>query len=52
MGYRKLGFSGLKPGGGGTPYIRMIGMIVVFFRGCNQQISISKGLFKQNNLKR
>ena len=21
------------PGGGGTPYIRMIGMIVVFFRG-------------------
>ena len=24
------------PGGGGTPYIQMIGMIVVFFRGCNR----------------
>ena len=21
---------------GGTPYIRMIGMIVVFYRGCNR----------------
>ena len=28
-------------GGGGTPYIQMIGMIVVFFRGCNQQSGIS-----------
>ena len=24
----------------GTPYIRMIGMIVVFFRGCNRRFSI------------
>ena len=28
------------PGGGGTPYIRMIGMIVVFFRGCNRRFGI------------
>ena len=26
--------------GGGTPYIRMIGMIVVFFRGCNRRFGI------------
>ena len=25
---------------GGTPYIPMIGMIVVFFRGCNRRFSI------------
>ena len=25
---------------GGTPYIQMIGMIVVFFRGCNRRFSI------------
>ena len=30
----------LDPRGGGTPYIRMIGMIVIFFRGCNQRFSI------------
>ena len=27
-------------GGRGTPYIRMIGMIVVFSRGCNRRFSI------------
>ena len=27
-------------GVGGTPYIRMIGMVVVFFRGCNGRFSI------------
>ena len=26
-------------GGRGTPYIWMIGMIVIFFRGCDQQFS-------------
>ena len=26
-------------GGGSVPYIRMIGMIVVFFRGCNRRFS-------------
>ena len=26
--------------GGGTPYIQMIGMIAVFFRGCNRRFSI------------
>ena len=26
--------------GGGTPYIRMIGMIVVFFRDCNRRFGI------------
>ena len=30
----------IRPGGGGTPCIRMIGMIVVFFRGCNRRFSI------------
>ena len=25
---------------GGTPYIRMVGMVVVFFRGCNWRFSI------------
>ena len=39
-------------GGGGTPYIRMIRMIVVFFRGCNRRFSIFLGLLKQNPLKR
>ena len=38
-------------GGGGTPYIQMIGMIV-FFRGCNRRFGIFQGLFKQNPLKR
>ena len=28
------------PGGGGTPYIPMIGMIVVFFRGWNRRFGI------------
>ena len=28
-----------KTPGGGTPYIPMIGMIVVFFRGCNRRFS-------------
>ena len=37
---------------GDTPYIRMIGMIVVFFRGCNRRFGIFLGLFKQNPLKR
>ena len=32
-------FSKILPPGG-TPYIRMIGMIVVFFRGCNRRFSI------------
>ena len=27
-------------GGGGTPYIQMIGMIVVILRGCNRRFSI------------
>ena len=27
-------------GEGGTPYIKMIGMIVVFFRGCNRRFGI------------
>ena len=27
-------------GGGGTPYIWMIGMIVVSFRGCNRRFGI------------
>ena len=27
-------------GGAGTPYIRMIGMIVVFLRGCNRRFGI------------
>ena len=26
--------------GGGTPFIRMIGMIVVFFKGCNRRFGI------------
>ena len=30
-------------GGGGTPYVRMIGMIVVFFRGCDRRFSIFRG---------
>ena len=34
---------GLHPGGGGTPYVRMIGMIVVFFRVCNRRFSIFRG---------
>ena len=34
----------LLRGGGGTPYIRMIGMIVVFFRGCNRRFSIFLGV--------
>ena len=29
--------------GGSTSYIRMIGMIVVFFRGCNRRFSIFRG---------
>ena len=37
---------------GGTPYIWMIGMIVVFFKGCNRRFGILWGLFKQNPLKR
>ena len=39
-------------GGGGTPYIQKIGMIVVLFRGCNRRFGIFRGLFKQNPLKR
>ena len=31
---------GEGPGGGGTPYIWMIGVIVVFFRSCNRQFGI------------
>ena len=27
-------------GGGGTPYIQMIGMSIVFFRGCNWRFGI------------
>ena len=30
-------------GGGGSPYIQMIGMIVVFFRGCKRRFSIFRG---------
>ena len=30
-------------GGGGTPYIQMIGMVVVFFRGCNPRFGIFRG---------
>ena len=37
----------INPLGGGTPYIQMIGMIVIFFRGCTRwQFSIFLGLFK------
>ena len=39
-------------GGGGAPYIQMIGKIVVYFRGCNRRFGIFGGLFKQNPLKR
>ena len=34
------GWSMIMPRGGGTPYIQMIGMIVIFFRGCNQRFGI------------
>ena len=30
----------LPGGGGGTPYIQMIGMIVVFLGGCNRRFGI------------
>ena len=33
-------FSMEERGGGAIRYIRMIGMIVVFFRGCNRRFSI------------
>ena len=35
-----ISFPDLDPGGGVTPYIQMIGMIVIFFRGCNRRFSI------------
>ena len=37
---------------GGTPYIQMIAMIVIFFMGCDRQFSIFLGLLMQNSLKR
>ena len=38
----------MKPrGGGGTPYIRMIGMIVVLFKGCNRRFSIFRGCLSE-----
>ena len=33
----------LLRGGGGTPYIRMIGMTIVFFRGWNRRFGIFRG---------
>ena len=35
--------SNVTGGRGGTPYIQMIGMIVVFFRGCNQRFGVFRG---------
>ena len=35
----------VKLPGGGTPYIRMIEMIVIFFRGYNRRFSIFRGCF-------
>ena len=41
------------PGGGGTPYIQMIGMIVVFFRGCNRRFGIfSLGVVQAKSFKK
>ena len=37
--------------GGGTPYIQMIGMIVIFFRGCNQHFSIFLGVVQVKSSK-
>ena len=34
---------GIHPGGWGTPYIQMIGMIIVFFMGCNRRFGILRG---------
>ena len=39
-------------GGEGTPYIRMIGMIVVFFRGCNRRFSIFLGVVQVKSIKK
>ena len=36
---------------GGTPYIRMMGIIVVFFRGCNRWFSFL-GDFKAKSIKK
>ena len=38
--------------GGGTPYIRMIGMIVVFFRGCNGRFGIFLGVVQAKSFKK
>ena len=42
----------LYPRKGGTPYIRMIGMIIIFFRGCNQQFSIFLGVIQAKSFKK
>ena len=39
-------------GGGGTSYIRMIGMIVVLFRGCNRRFSIFLGVVQAKSIKK
>ena len=39
-------------GEGGTPYIRLIGMIVVSFRGCNRRFSIFRGCSSEIYLKK
>ena len=35
-----VSISGISPPGGSTPYIRMIGMTVVFFSGWNRRFGI------------
>ena len=43
---------GVGGGGGGTPYIQMIGMIVVFFRGCNRRFGIFLGVAQAKSFKK
>ena len=42
----------LGGGGGSTPYIRMIGIIVVYFRGRNQRFSIFLGVVQAKSFKK
>ena len=37
---------------GGTPYIRMMGVIVVFFRGCNRRFGIFLGVVQAKSFKK
>ena len=43
---------GVGVGGGGTPNIQMIGMIVVFFRRCNQRFGIFLGVVQAKSFKK